>query len=267
MKKSLISLAVVAGLGLSAGAQAVTLNFTTNAEGDNGPFPSIVPANNPAFGTLNGATDPDFRVMNGGAVSGGGEKAISSGVSWTFDDGTSQMTSVAGAVTTPGCSYYCTTNGGTSSAASAGDAGIFKAAPFLGKPFGFLAPTTGSAAATAYGAATISGDTDGNGNFTINFPVLEAQWSGGIFTIGKTSNGLGGTGTDLNCTAVAGNFSCQGSVIIDGADDTLGFAGQEVQFDLVGNMPVVSAVPVPAAVWLFGSGLLGLVGVARRKNA
>ena len=26
-----------------------------------------------------------------------------------------------------------------------------------------------------------------------------------------------------------------------------------------------SAVPVPAAVWLFGSGLLGLIGVARRK--
>ena len=28
----------------------------------------------------------------------------------------------------------------------------------------------------------------------------------------------------------------------------------------------VSSVPVPAAVWLFGSGLLGLVGVARRKR-
>ena len=28
-----------------------------------------------------------------------------------------------------------------------------------------------------------------------------------------------------------------------------------------------SAVPVPAAAWLFGSGLLGLVGVARRKKA
>lgn len=27
-----------------------------------------------------------------------------------------------------------------------------------------------------------------------------------------------------------------------------------------------SAVPVPAAVWLFGSGLLGLVGVARRRR-
>ena len=28
----------------------------------------------------------------------------------------------------------------------------------------------------------------------------------------------------------------------------------------------VSAVPVPAAVWLFGSGLLGLIGVARRRR-
>ena len=29
----------------------------------------------------------------------------------------------------------------------------------------------------------------------------------------------------------------------------------------------VAAVPIPAAVWLFGSGLLGLIGVARRKRA
>ncbi len=28
-----------------------------------------------------------------------------------------------------------------------------------------------------------------------------------------------------------------------------------------------SAVPVPAAIWLFGSGLVGLIGVARRKKA
>lgn len=33
-----------------------------------------------------------------------------------------------------------------------------------------------------------------------------------------------------------------------------------------GSITMVEAVPVPAAVWLFGSGLLGLVGVARRKG-
>lgn len=33
------------------------------------------------------------------------------------------------------------------------------------------------------------------------------------------------------------------------------------------NIAFVSAVPTPAAAWLFGSGLLGLVGMARRKKA
>jgi len=37
---------------------------------------------------------------------------------------------------------------------------------------------------------------------------------------------------------------------------------------LIDNVTLeVAAVPVPAAVWLFGSGLLGLIGVARRKHA
>jgi len=33
-----------------------------------------------------------------------------------------------------------------------------------------------------------------------------------------------------------------------------------------GGQPI-NAVPLPAAVWLFGSGLLGLVGLARRRKA
>jgi len=43
------------------------------------------------------------------------------------------------------------------------------------------------------------------------------------------------------------------------------FYGWAVQSGDVGS--ATPAVPVPAAVWLFGSGLLGLVGVARRKSA
>ncbi len=38
------------------------------------------------------------------------------------------------------------------------------------------------------------------------------------------------------------------------------FPGFNAAFD-------VTPVPVPAAVWLFGSGLLGLVGIARRRKA
>lgn len=34
----------------------------------------------------------------------------------------------------------------------------------------------------------------------------------------------------------------------------------------VGAAVTVSAVPVPAAVWLFGSGLVGLIGMARRRS-
>ena len=41
--------------------------------------------------------------------------------------------------------------------------------------------------------------------------------------------------------------------------------GAVLQIDAVAsNLP--SEIPVPAAVWLFGSGLLGLAGVARRKK-
>ncbi len=46
------------------------------------------------------------------------------------------------------------------------------------------------------------------------------------------------------------------------------FVGFNANFDVL-SMTVtnVTAIPVPAAVWLLGSGLLGLVGVARRKKA
>lgn len=45
------------------------------------------------------------------------------------------------------------------------------------------------------------------------------------------------------------------------------FAGFNATFGGTATVSSVSAVPVPAAVWLFGSGLLGLVGIARRKKA
>lgn len=46
----------------------------------------------------------------------------------------------------------------------------------------------------------------------------------------------------------------------------VGFEGTD-DLDHVTYTLWVEAVPVPAAVWLFGSGLLGLIGMARRKKA
>ena len=46
------------------------------------------------------------------------------------------------------------------------------------------------------------------------------------------------------------------------------FTGYNANFDVTSmTVTSISAVPVPAAVWLLGSGLLGLVGVARRKRS
>ena len=46
--------------------------------------------------------------------------------------------------------------------------------------------------------------------------------------------------------------------------DAGSFNGQIARWRIEGTL---NAIPVPAAVWLFGSGLLGLVGVARRKKS
>ena len=46
--------------------------------------------------------------------------------------------------------------------------------------------------------------------------------------------------------------------------DPSGFGGVLYELHLQGT---VSAIPVPAAVWLFGSGIIGLVGVARRRKS
>lgn len=53
---------------------------------------------------------------------------------------------------------------------------------------------------------------------------------------------------------------------IDGSSDA--FNTLSMEFDDISKANLeASSVPVPAAVWLFGSGLIGLIGVARRKKS
>ena len=81
--------------------------------------------------------------------------------------------------------------------------------------------------------------------------VINATTSWQTFT-GDFTLGAGVTAYTLQFAAVCGGSpSCTA----------------DYYFDNVSIMADVNAVPIPAAVWLFGSGLLGLIGVARRKKA
>lgn len=80
-----------------------------------------------------------------------------------------------------------------------------------------------------------------------------ALWSmGGAINLGDTPGW--GSDTSVNLT-IQNNLSAT----------TL--ASGEIAWIQKKFSVAVPAVPVPAAVWLFGSGLLGLVGIARRKKA
>lgn len=100
---------------------------------------------------------------------------------------------------------------------------------------GFQDCGTASDGICVYGASDIAGTFD-NGSGIASF-----SW-----------DGIYGHGYTLDYTAVAAQA------------DPSGFGGVPYQLHLEGT---VNAVPVPAAVWLFGSGLAGLVAMARRRKA
>lgn len=78
------------------------------------------------------------------------------------------------------------------------------------------------------------------------------------------------TGQIANVELVAGNtfpvdsiaFGPDSISIVTGSVLVPGFTSVEAQFNIG-----VSIVPIPAAIWLFTSGLLGLIGVSRRKKS
>jgi hypothetical protein len=93
--------------------------------------------------------------------------------------------------------------------------------------------------------------------------------------------------TTWNTTSIAGaTFGSNPSGTLPLIADTIGgdpmiagpFLGQSFNFDVrslhvtgctdtgTGTNACASAVPIPATVWLFGSGLLGLIGIARRRR-
>jgi len=83
-----------------------------------------------------------------------------------------------------------------------------------------------------------------------------------LFQLNATANWQTFTGTFTLGANVSG-YTMQFAAVCGAAATCT----TDYYFDNVVINADIAAVPVPAAVWLFGSGLLGLVGVARRKKA
>ena len=98
---------------------------------------------------------------------------------------------------------------------------------------------------------------DGQGDLQVANNIL---WNGTFYN----NQQLSVAEVDLSSFGIAGG-AFLGS---DFRVDMQRLSEVDVAISLVGalNTTAVTAVPVPAAVWLFGSGLLGLVGVARRRS-
>jgi len=111
--------------------------------------------------------------------------------------------------------------------------------------------------------------TDGTNtlNYTVGAGQIGAQmlmdWGPSIYTnmlVAFVWNYSDSGGVRTLTPGATGAGTANGGVIMIN-----GFAGQVPGINMTTDLP--AAVPIPAAAWLFGSGLLGLVGVARRKKA
>jgi hypothetical protein len=97
--------------------------------------------------------------------------------------------------------------------------------------------------------------------------VWEADVSGGGYTLGLISGGSGSNELSSSLASPQGDIYNNSVATVISTSAPIGFES------FIGNafgefvFSAASPVPVPAAVWLFGSGLLGLVGIARRKKA
>lgn len=111
------------------------------------------------------------------------------------------------------------------------------------------------------GANTFAG-TSPQGAYSYNFTLTGTQMAFGTFFDWSVNKGIPVLAI-MDCGAATVGSSCTGV----GTPMQVGpFPGQAPSFNGIVSAAPVSAVPIPAAVWLFGSGLLGLAGIARRRK-
>ena len=144
---------------------------------------------------------------------------------------------------------------------------------FTGSPYGGFI-TNGSISTTGIDSVVGIGDNDGMGDDAEIINNLYGPGSTTPSTIADTwnvdsSNGAKGFGLTLYSldTLLFTNLDFQAlSPTLGDADFAIFYIGDADNYLATGILTSVTAVPVPAAVWLFGSGILGLYGFAHKKS-
>ena len=179
-----------------------------------------------------------------------------------------------------GTGTFTITTDGTGSAFTVGS---YSGLDFTATPGGLF--STGGPVA---GSGTVSGTGQLDLDFTGRTGTAQffPQYAGAAWNIDNSTKITGTgvyegftTGADSNTDPVSGTvaLTLTGTNL---AATASGFAGQLVSVGNVGSAwtsfdgtpysevynITVTPVPVPAAVWLFGSGLVGLAGIARRRR-
>lgn len=109
-------------------------------------------------------------------------------------------------------------------------------------------------------------------------PCIATSASSANWAVGDLGANLGGLASSSNAGGVVGGAALNfyqivghGTAITSQTLNAFANATGDATWtlsasgDLQFNAPGQAAVPLPAAVWLFGSGLLGLAGIGRRK--
>ena len=123
---------------------------------------------------------------------------------------------------------------------------------------------------TGFGTPLVIGQDGGEVRFTDN---LGGSWKAEVFDVTNTSGGFitltGNKNFLLGMDWGAGYFGDTNSshlsspdtylIVFDGSNGIGSISGNTLAVDL-------DQIPVPAAAWLFGTGLLGLAGIVRRRR-
>jgi hypothetical protein len=108
-------------------------------------------------------------------------------------------------------------------------------------------------------AGGIFGDYNGPAGQSIRFNIYDSVGIIDTQTVNFGDMRIGGDKTFFGWVAMGGDAITRIELLGDLGDD-------RILYSALDDFQYGAVIPVPAAIWLFASGLLGLIGIARRNN-